>query len=61
MSNKYYFCVLMLALSAPLVFFSDASSSVPVKKKLTNEDANIFVLEVQQELEKLQLPSAQAA
>jgi hypothetical protein len=51
----------MLALSAPLVFFSDASSSVPVKKKLTNEDANIFVLEVQQELEKLQLPSAQAA
>jgi peptidyl-dipeptidase A len=51
----------MVALSASLVACGNKSSSEPVTPELTSEDAVIFVLEAQQELQKLQLPSAQAA
>lgn len=61
MLNKFNSSVLMVALSASLVACGNKSSSEPVTPELTSEDAVIFVLEAQQELQKLQLPSAQAA
>ena len=61
MLNKFNSSVLMVALSASLVACGNESSSEPVTPELTSEDAVIFVLEAQQELQKLQLPSAQAA
>jgi peptidyl-dipeptidase A len=61
MLHKYHFSLIMLALSASLVACSSESTSVPIDPKLSSEDAKTFVIEAQQALEKLQLPSAQAA
>jgi peptidyl-dipeptidase A len=61
MLNKFKLSVLMLALSASFVACNNESNSELIEQELTSEDAAIFVLEAQQELQNLQLRSAQAS
>jgi peptidyl-dipeptidase A len=61
MLNKFKLSVLMLALSASFVACNNESNSELIEPELTSEDAAIFVLEAQQELQNLQLRSAQAS
>jgi peptidyl-dipeptidase A len=61
MLNKFKLSVLMLALSASSVACNNESNSELIEPELTSEDAAIFVLEAQQELQNLQLRSAQAS
>ena len=61
MLNKFNLSVLIVALSASFVACNSESKSEIIEPELTSEDAEIFVLEAQQELQKLQLRSAQAS
>lgn len=61
MLNKFHLSVLMVALSSSFVACNNESNSELIEPELTNDDAAIFVLEAQQELQKLQLRSAQAS